>query len=113
MKRLMIKVQIFRNLNNEIYRFVVFDHGDSIVCSAVSILVLNTVNSIENFTGERFDCNYDENGGFIECRFPDIENGAHNHDVNLLLNAMLLGLRGIDLEYENNILINDDDYKEV
>jgi len=105
----MIKVQIFRNTNNEIYKFIVYDHGDSIVCSAVSILVLNTINSVENFTDERFECDYNEDGGFIECRFPGIENGVHSHDVNLLLNSMLLGIQSIDMEYRNNILITDEE----
>ena len=98
----MIKVKVFRNKNNEIYGFRVDDHGDSIVCSAVSALTLNCVNCIEAFSFEA-----DEGGGFLKIEIKEIENGTHNHDVNLIFNCLLLGLSGIEAQYSRDIKIID------
>ncbi|MDE6181647.1 MAG: ribosomal-processing cysteine protease Prp, partial [Eubacteriales bacterium] len=42
----MIKVEFYQK-SNKIVGFEIKNHGKDIVCSAVSILSLNTVNSIE------------------------------------------------------------------
>ncbi len=104
-----VKVHFFRNQNHEIYKFIVQDHTDSLVCAAVSALVLNTINSIENFTDEQFECDFEEKGGFILCLIPSIAAGAHHHDVNLLLNSLFLGVTGIALEYADKISITDEE----
>ena len=54
----MIKAEIFRNDNYVICGFKLSGHagfaeeGSDIVCSAVSMLVINTINCIEEFTEE-------------------------------------------------------------
>ncbi len=110
----MIKVKIYRNKDFRICGFTVDGHagfseeGADIVCSAVSILVINTINSIEKFTKEEFSANADEkNGGHISCDFPQIKEGKHCHDAELLLEAMLNGLKSIEEEYGCYIKIND------
>ncbi len=103
----MITVRIYRNAQGDIYKFQATSHGDKIVCSAVSILTLNAVNSIEKFTGEEFTCNYEEKGGFLEVTLPAIEEGKNNKDVNLLLESMLLGLRGIEMDYSKHIKVTE------
>ena len=103
----MIKVKVFRNKNNEIYGFRVDDHGDSIVCSAVSALTLNCVNCLEAFTPADFSFEADEGGGFLKIEIKEIENGTHNHDVNLIFNCLLLGLSGIEAQYSRDIKIID------
>lgn len=70
------------------------DAGKDIVCSAVSILVINTVNSIEELTDNKFDCK-DKNGikfDFTEC--PD-------EKAVLLMDSMVLGLKGISSNYSD------------
>ena len=103
----MINVYINRNRNNEVCSFKVENHGSSIVCASVSILVINTVNCIEVFTGEKIQCFADDEKGIIDCAFPEIQNNKHNHDVNLLLNTMLYGLNNISFEYNNEVQIFD------
>lgn len=112
----MIKVKIFRNNKNNIYGFNVSGHagfaksGKDIVCSAVSILVVNTINCIELFTNEGFDCDADEkNGGFISYSLKDVKNGEYCHDADLLLKAMLNGLKEIKEEYSCYIDIYDEE----
>lgn len=102
----MIEVLINRNSKGEVYGFKVSNHGDPLVCAAVSILTFNTVNSIEEFTDVRFSVDMGENG-YMEFALEDTKNDAGNHDVNLLLNSLVLGLKGIELDYNNDIKVFD------
>lgn len=111
----MVKVKINRNSKSKIYGFELSGHadfsdnGDDIICSAVSILVINTINAIETFTNEEFRTDADEiEGGFIKYALPLIKSGQENHDVELLLETMLLGLNNIENEYGCYIKINDE-----
>ena len=83
--------------------------GRDIVCSAVSVLTLNTVNAIEEFTEIPFRAEGDEkNGGFLKILFP-LE-GMADHDTQLLLKTLELGLSAIESEYKRYFTLN---YKEV
>ena len=74
------------------------DKGDDIVCAAVSILAINTVNSIEKLTGSVPVI--DESDGFLDVTVPDpAEKG-----VKLLLDSFLLGIEGIVEEYGNKFV---------
>ncbi len=101
----MISVKIFRNNQGNIYGFEAVNHGNSIVCSAVSILTFNAVNSIEKFTNEKCACEYKEKGGFLKFSVSSLENGETNENASLLLNSMLLGLNGIQQSYKNQLKI--------
>ena len=39
------------------------------VCTAASVLVINTVNSLKELAGEEFELVTNENDGFIKCDF--------------------------------------------
>lgn len=73
------------------------DHGKDIVCSAVSMLVINTANAIESLTDNELEGSDD---GSISWRFikkPD-------EKAELLMDAMLLGLEEISKKYGNDYL---------
>ncbi len=97
----MINVSIFKNAENLVTGFQVSGHADyseygsDVVCAAVSALVINTINSIENFTHDRFTLDQDEKKGFIE--FHVVSTLSNNS--NLLLSSLVLGLQGIAEEY--------------
>ena len=97
----MINVSIYKNAENLVTGFRLSGHADyseygsDIVCAAVSALVINTINSIENFTSDRFTLDQDEKKGFIE--FQVISPLSNNS--NLLLSSLVLGLSGIVEEY--------------
>ena len=67
----MIKVTIYQNSEGEITGVSIqghagyADNGSDIVCAAVSVLAQNTVNSIEQFTEDRFSVDVDEKEGGI------------------------------------------------
>ena len=111
----MIRVSIYRNKKGDIFGFRLKGHADfaeagsDIVCAAVSILTINTINSIELFTSEDFECESDEKkGGFLSFNLPDTKGGEADRDVQLLLKAMLNGLSDIQKEYSCYISINEE-----
>jgi uncharacterized protein YsxB (DUF464 family) len=71
------------------------DHGQDIVCAAVSMLVINTINSIEQFTEDVFDVQTNEETGLIELKMIS---SISNESV-LLLNSLILGLQGVEENY--------------
>ncbi|MCR4568157.1 MAG: ribosomal-processing cysteine protease Prp [Pseudobutyrivibrio sp.] len=76
------------------------DSGQDIVCAAVSVLVINTFNSIEQFTEDDFTCETAEDGGHLVMSFP----GDISDKSILLLDAMLLGLENIQQQYGDEYL---------
>lgn len=102
----MIKVTFYRK-KDRIIGFEIKNHGRDIVCSAVSILSLNTINSLEAFTDVKYKLDYDTNGGFLKY-FIDINFSCNK--TNLLLNSLELGIKGILAEYPRDISLK---YKEV
>ena len=69
--------------------------GKDIVCSAISILIINTLNSLEHLAKEDFKVVNNEEAGLIDCRF--------DHKINpqseLLIDSMILGLKSIENQY--------------
>lgn len=76
------------------------DAGSDIVCCAISVLVINTINSLDELTGAQMEVDTDEERGFIECRFTDsLDKGSI-----LLLDSMILGLQSVVSQYGKEYL---------
>ena len=71
------------------------DAGEDIVCAAISVLVINAINSLDQLAGEKFKLVTNEEEGLIDCRF---EKNINEKSV-LLLDSMVLGLREIKKQY--------------
>ncbi len=72
------------------------DPGKDIVCAAVSILTINTINAIDTFVkDEKKDVAVDETNGSIECVFLE----KPCSDTKLLVDTFILGIKGIREEY--------------
>lgn len=69
--------------------------GDDIVCAAVSVLVQNTVNSIEKFTKDTVQVGSGD--GLIIADFPE----TPGHDAVLLLNSLVFGMKQIAENYND------------
>ncbi|MCL1845381.1 MAG: ribosomal-processing cysteine protease Prp [Defluviitaleaceae bacterium] len=103
----MINAKIVRAADGKIIGFTVENHGESTVCAAVSMLVLNTVNSIYKFTKDKFTCDYNEKeGGFITFSLTNPD--AQTDGIRLLLDAMHLGLTSAKAEYPNEIELKEE-----
>ena len=98
----MINAKIVRDLSGRIIGFTVKNHGESITCAAVSMLVLNTVNSIETFLpDEGIIYEYNETDGYLT--FSLIDPASRSDGMGLLLDTMFLGLVGTKNEYPDEI----------
>ncbi len=104
----MIKIAIYKNAEHLITGFQVSGHsgyaeaGSDIVCSAVSALVINTINSIQQFTSDQFRLEQDEKTGYIEFHVVS----PISNNSNLLLSSLALGLQGISEEYSEYIKLS-------
>ena len=94
----MIKVTLHQK-NNHVYRLRYeghagySKHGNDIVCAAVSMLTLNTLNAIERFTDEPIQSlAYDEEKGLIDVEFPRRKAGVFEPEAELLIRTLILGL---------------------
>ncbi len=91
----MITVNVFVDPEGEHRGFRISGHagfgeaGEDIVCAAVSVLAQNTVNAIEAFTEDSFQCSVED--GYLECSFS----GKVSKETKLLLNTLLLGLESV------------------
>jgi len=101
----MIKVTSIQNEKDEVCGFRVEGHagyakkGQDIICSAVSVLATNTVNSVEAFTNDKFSCKQAENG-FLELILTE----DVSKESRLLLDSFFLGIEAIEKEYGNNFV---------
>lgn len=99
----MIKITIYKDSDG--YRgFLCKGHADyaeegyDIICSAVSVLTVNAINSIERFTGDRFEVRQDD--GLVELKLA----GSASKETALLLDSMGLGLQDIQNNYGNEYI---------
>ena len=74
-------------------------YGEDIVCASISVLVINTINSLEQITGEKMQVNTDEDAGTIRCRFV---NQPLKETSRALIDSLVLGLTQIEKQYGNN-----------
>lgn len=83
------------------------EYGRDIVCAAVSVLSINTVNSIEQITKimPLVDSD-DENGGFLSVYVPESSDVDSNRMAQVLLEALEIGLRDISKSYKEYLVMN-------
>ena len=101
----MIRAKVILDSNANYKAFSCVGHagfsvkGEDIVCAAVSTLVINTANSIEQFTGAKFSVGAEEDCiNFVFLEEP-------NEKAKLLMDAMILGLSEIQKSYSKKFLV--------
>ncbi len=72
------------------------DYGSDIVCASISVLVINTINSLEEITEERMEVETDEERGMIQCSFTD---QPLKETSRALMDSLVLGLTQIERQY--------------
>ncbi len=103
----MITITIYRNHTGRYTGLHCIGHagferfGKDIVCAAVSVLVLNTLNAVDAFTDEEFDFESDPESGLIDICFRH----PGGHDVGLLFDTMVLGLKEIASQYGTDYIL--------
>lgn len=110
----MILAMIIKSKQNDYYSIECKGHsgysetGSDIICAAVSMLVINTINAIDVFT-KNVCCEQEnsEKHGWLKITIED----KLSCDTLLLLDTLILGLRNIQKEYGNDYI--NIVYKEV
>jgi len=74
------------------------ESGSDIYCAAVSVLAINTANSLEALLNCKLISEMEE--GFLEIHLMD----QPDESTELLFQSMVLGLKGIQNDNENKIL---------
>ena len=110
----MVHITIYKTANHDYLGFDVeghaglAEHGQDVLCAAISMLVINTVNAIERYTDDETTLVSDEESGLIQFRCVHIA----SHDAHLLLRAMILGLTSLE-DVEAYVPYIDIIYEEV
>lgn len=68
--------------------------GYDIICAAVSVLTLNTINSIEKFTDDAFKAEAAD--GIVRWKFTEL---PLSKEAKLLMDSLVLGLEDIQETY--------------
>lgn len=103
----MITITIFKNKSGNYTGFECLGHagfarlGKDIVCAAVSMLVINTVNSIDELLKEPFQCLQEESKGIITVCFDHVP----SERAVLLLDSMVLGLEEVKRQYGKKYIL--------
>jgi uncharacterized protein YsxB (DUF464 family) len=98
----MIKITVYKDSKSDYRGFEVSGHagyaeaGQDIICAAVSVLTINTINAIERFTDDAFTTESCEENAEISLTFTD----SISKESTLLMDSMVLGLQ--ELEDDNN-----------
>ena len=74
--------------------------GYDIICSAVSALTINTINSLEQFTEDDFEAEQSEDGGYLKLTISD----HASEKAELLMKSLVLGLQTVEEEYGREFL---------
>ena len=103
----MTTIMIHKTENGEYRGFTCMGHsgfagkGKDIVCASISVLVINTINSMEELAAEDMGITTNEETGFIDCRFRS----GPSEKGKLLMDSMILGLSGIAKQYGRKYLV--------
>ena len=68
--------------------------------TGISVLVINTINSLEELSGEKLSVTLNEEEGLVDCRFLT----QINEKSVLLMDSLILGLKGIKKQYGKEYL---------
>ncbi len=81
--------------------------GEDIVCAAVSILVINTLNAIDRLTTTNYQMKSNDENGYIEAIFHQ----GMTKEAKLLFDAMVMGLEEVAVSYSRylSLTIHDSD----
>lgn len=79
--------------------------GEDIVCAAVSVLAINTINTLEKLLKQKFELVEDQkNGGLLQVILSD--EGRNDPAVQLILSSLELGLKDVEQSYPKYIKTN-------
>jgi uncharacterized protein YsxB (DUF464 family) len=102
-----VKAIFFYDANKIIYKFIIYgttdyaEYGEDIIASAISVLSINTINSILEYTSVNIKYQSSELYGkpYLEGYVNNFKSNEEKHDYMLLIKSLLLGLTSIQEVY--------------
>src|SRR5699024_10208007 len=97
--------------NNRITSFEISGHADSgpygydLVCAGVSAISFGLINAIHELCVVELDIEQGSEGGYRYVGIPPLLPDGQEHNVQLLLQGMLISLQTIEHEYGNFLKI--------
>jgi uncharacterized protein YsxB (DUF464 family) len=76
------------------------EYGEDIVCASISVLSINTANSIEKYTQDKFEHVDCEDKAYMSF----VMTSSVSSETLLLLKSMYLGVKSIEEEYGNEYI---------
>ena len=77
-----------------------FGTEPDILCSAISMMVLSTINSLDELAGEKLTVSQNEETGFIRC---DFESNLQDRSA-FLMDSMVFSLENLSRQYGEQYL---------
>lgn len=108
----MVTVTIRRNAAGEIVAFRGDGHaghaprGSDVVCAAVSVLLQTVVLGLTERIGLPVGLSIE--GGVLDCRLPPSPDESRMRQAQVLLDTMVLGLRGIVESYPKHVSVHEE-----
>lgn len=114
----MIRAILYRDGHDRLIGFSVKGHsgyaeeGSDIVCSAVSVLTITCINSLEAVCGIKPQV---EGGtdGYLRAMLPASLSGLADHDAQTLLGALHVGLRDLAESYAPYVTLSIQERRET
>lgn len=88
------------------------DHGEDIVCAAVSALTQTTVLGLTQVVGLECQIAVDEREGSLDCLLPGGLAGEHWQQAQLILEVLYTGLKATEKEYKRYVSVKEVPYRE-
>ncbi len=81
------------------------EHGEDIVCAAVSILSQTCINSLDKILKVDFDFSENQDKGFVELLITDFERKEKGiqEKISLIIESMELGIKGVESLYPDYV----------
>ena len=102
----MTKITVRKTVGGDYTGFTCIGHsrfanaGSDIVCAAISVLVTNTINSMERLAGQEMKMVTNEEAGLIDVRFVS----PVRERTVLFMDSLVLGLSEVQKQYGSKYL---------
>lgn len=109
----MIKIHVCRDHEKNIVEYSVEGHayaaepGSDIVCASISILAQTTVLALYELLS--IDVIYEINDGYLYCKLPNQLSKDMREKASLILNTMIIGMKGTQQMYKEFIDLCDEE----
>jgi len=111
----MININVIKDKEGFIWQFIIQGHagyeeiGKDIVCSAVTVTILNASNAIEEIAGISTDLTTKAKDGYALISVPEDVDRSKKHDISVIMRTTLIGFKSIALKYNKFVSVIEEE----